>query len=276
MTKPNCLVVDIRDSFQPGMVYVMISRVSNMEQLFILDELDPKKIKVSSKVLAENTRMEAVSVNRNPVPWNNIWLTGTRISSLNVRSLRKHMEDVRSDYFLLMSDVICLQETWMEDGEEDQARYELDGYIGLFNCKGRGKGLATYVRAGKFEHDCDVKMPHFQITKLTTDTMDVINVYRSQEAVFMDVVKSLKGMINLQKNTLVVGDLNYCYLESGNDLSEFLTKQQFHQLVDSPTHVDGNLLDHAHMRRVEYGVTPVVETFAEYYTDHDAIAVLMM
>ena len=276
MSKPNCLVVDVRDTFATGMVYVMLSRVCSIEQLFIVDELEPVKIKVSQKVLEENTRMESVSINQNPSPWNNLVFKGSRISSLNVRSLRKHIEDVRSDFFLMRSDVICLQETWLEEEEgEEQARYQLDNYVGYFNSHGRGKGLATYVRAGKFEHDSDVKTPYLQMTKLAGDSMDVISVYRSQETAFEDVVAHLKNLMNFRKTTLIVGDMNYCALEGDNDLSRYLARQQFQQLVTTATHIDGNLLDHAHYRRVEEGVAPVVETFTEYYSDHDAVTVLL-
>ena len=276
VTQPNCLVVDVRDTFAAGMVYVMLSRVCNIEQLFILEELDSKKIKVSEKVLKENRRMESVSVNENPTPWNNLALKGTRVSSLNVRSLRKHMEDVRGDFFLLRSDVICLQEIWLEEGEQDQERYQMKDYNAFFNCQGRGKGLATYVRAGKFKHDGDVTTPHLQMTKLTGSNLDVISVYRSQEAAFRDVVNQLKMLINLKKNTMIIGDFNYCHLEEKNDLSQYLAEQQFQQLVTTATHIEGSLLDHAHYRRVEDGVAPVVEMFAEYYTDHDAVTALLM
>ena len=138
MTKPNCLVVDVRDTFATGMAYVMLSRVCSLGQLFILDVFDPMKIKVSEKVLVENARMVSVSINKNPTPWQSRIVEGTRVASLNVRSLRKHMDDVRSDFFLLKADVICLQEIWLLDGEEDQERYQLEGYRSWFNCQGRG------------------------------------------------------------------------------------------------------------------------------------------
>ena len=38
-----------------------------------------------------------------------------KISSLNCRSLKKHQEDIMSDAVLLKSDIICLQETWLEN-----------------------------------------------------------------------------------------------------------------------------------------------------------------
>ena len=44
VAKPNSLVVDIQTTFKPGMVYVMLSRVCSLLQLFILEKLQFCKI----------------------------------------------------------------------------------------------------------------------------------------------------------------------------------------------------------------------------------------
>ena len=273
ITKPNCLVIDMRDTFEAGMVYVMLSRVCNLEQLFILGEVKPDKIKARQDVLIENVRLEKVSLNRNPTPWNNREIRGERVCSLNVRSLRKHMEDVRTDHFIITSDVICLQETWLEEEETDQTRYQLDGYKSYFNCQGRGKGLVTFTRGDKWTLEADVKEPLLQITKLSGENMDVLNVYRSQGQPFQAAVHHLQALVNLEKTTLILGDLNFCFKENSNVLTEYLANQGFQQLVTTATHIEGRLLDQAHLRGVEVEVE--VETMAEYYSDHDLVTVLL-
>ena len=40
-------------------------------------------------------------------------------------------------------------------------------------------------------------------------------------------------------------------------------------------HIEGNVLDQVHMRRVEQGVASVVETFSRYYSDHDLLTVFL-
>ena len=42
-----------------------------MEQLVIVDQMDPEKIRVNDKVKAEAARMEKISVNKNPCNWMN-------------------------------------------------------------------------------------------------------------------------------------------------------------------------------------------------------------
>ena len=138
----------MQSSHQPGMVYVMLSRVCSLLQLHILEEMDPDKIRVEEKVLAEANRMRKVSLNSNPASWANPKVEGLRVASLNVRSLRKHIEDVKSDPHLMHADVLCLSETWLTEDEEEQPQYQLEGYNSFFLSQGRGKGLAVYVRGG--------------------------------------------------------------------------------------------------------------------------------
>ena len=50
VAKPNSLVVDLVSAHQAGMVYVMLSRCCSLEQLNILDKMDPNKILVNKDV----------------------------------------------------------------------------------------------------------------------------------------------------------------------------------------------------------------------------------
>ena len=79
------------------MAYVMMSRVCQPNQLFIMEELAEENITVHADVQTECKRMDRVSLNSNPDRWNNMTIEGLRVSSLNVRSLRKHSEDVWLD-----------------------------------------------------------------------------------------------------------------------------------------------------------------------------------
>ena len=97
VTKPNNLVVDVCSSHAPGMTYVMLSRCCSMQQLHIVDMFDPVKISVNESVREEAARMVAVSLNANPCEWMDTAKVGLRVCSLNCRSLRKHIEDVRTD-----------------------------------------------------------------------------------------------------------------------------------------------------------------------------------
>ena len=223
VTKPNALVVDVQSCHKPGMCYVMLSRVQSLEQLNIVKDLDTEKITVDKDVVKEAERMWKVSVNRNPGSWMDCQkVQGLRVCSLNVRSLRKHVEDVRQDPVLQQADILFCQETWLTEEEERKDRYQLAGYRGHFVSEGAGKGIGHYVREGTpVLRRHSLSLPTMQIVKICLADLDIINVYRSQGEPFHSVVLHLKQIISEDVDTLLVGDLNFCYSEQ-NDLSRCL------------------------------------------------------
>ena len=241
VSKPNNLVVDVQSSHQPGMVYVMLSRVCSLQQLHILEEMDPDKIRVDEKVMKEAKRMSTVSLNNNPGSWANPKVEGLRVASLNVSSLRKHVEDVKGDPVLMQSDVLFVQETWLEVSEEEEDRYQLEGYQAYFTSPGRGKGIATFVKEGvnilsisKFE------APNIQLAKVEMEKLDLVSIYRSRDEPLHQVTQLLQNFLHPKKDTLVVGDVNICATRT-NDLGKYLQQKGFRQLVTLPTHIRGGI-----------------------------------
>ena len=55
--------------FKEALGYVMLSRVEELLQTYIIDDFDPDKIYPSSKALKELERINKVSLNHNPSPW---------------------------------------------------------------------------------------------------------------------------------------------------------------------------------------------------------------
>ena len=223
MSKPNKLVVDVQSSHQPGMVYVMLSRVCSLLQLHILQEMDPDKIRVDEKVLQEARRMQEVSLNNKPGSWKNPKVEGLRVASLNVSSLRKHVEDVKSDPHLMHADVLCISETWLNEEEEEQPQYQFDKYNSYFLSQGRGKGLAVYVRKGLEIQDIrHNSSTHLQMLKISLDGLDIIPIYRSKEEPLYSVAHHLQNILHKTTTTLLIGDINYCFRREQNDLSRYL------------------------------------------------------
>ena len=241
VAKPNNLVVDVTSSHQPGMVYVMFSRVCSMQQLHIVDKFDPEKISMHDGVRAEAARMARVSLNSNPCEWMDNAKVGLRVCSLNCRSLRKHVEDVRTDPVLLQADVICLQETWLENGEGEQGNYQLEGYRAFFASVGPGKGVALYVREG-LRRPGGVHMvteATIQLTKVCIKAVQILNIYRSHEQPLPSAANHLANFIDFERDaTLIIGDMNVCATKP-NPLRNFLEGEGFHQLVTLPTHNKG-------------------------------------
>ena len=111
------MIVDVTSVHQPGMAYVMFSRVQSIEQLYIVDKIDTEKITVNDKVIKEAKRMHKISVIQYPCEWMNQETPGLKVCSFNTCSLRKHIEDIRTDPVLMQSDILFVQETWLEEEE---------------------------------------------------------------------------------------------------------------------------------------------------------------
>ena len=166
---------------------------------------------------------------------------GLKVCSFNTRSLRKHVEDVASDPVLLQSSILCLQETWLEDGEEKQARYQLEGYKGYFSSEGPGKGVAVYVREGlEIESVRKFADANIQLCKIVMKSLDVITIYRSQDEPLFSAAHHLRNFSDPEKDTLIIGDVNICASKT-NALSNFLEGEGFRQLVTLPTHIKGGI-----------------------------------
>ena len=242
MAKPKSLVIDVSSAFQPGMAYVMFSRVQSLDQLYIVNSMDPEKITVDDKVIQEAKRMDKVSINRNPCNWMNPNTPGLKVGSFNTRSLRKHIEDIRADPVLMQSDILFVQETWLETWEEELEQYQLEGYRAHFASQGRGKGLAAFVKEGvrRIIGISRFGEPNLQMVKVDMANVEVIGIYRSQEEPLHRLNQILRGFVNPRKDTLIVGDVNIC-ANKPNDLGNYLRKERFRQLVTLPTHICGGI-----------------------------------
>ena len=238
--KPMKLAVDLRSVFEPAQAYVMLSRVQSLEQLFIIEYMPAEKLYASQKALDELKRMEQVSYNNNPTPWFRLGPDSFKVSSLNCRSIRKHIEDLRQDPMINKADVICFSETWLT--EEDSG---LDLNIGEFqfhfNSVGPGKGLAICFKERRCEVEIIVKDMNLQISKLTHPHFDVIAVYRSTEGCQQKLVEAVRP--HQTKPTIVMGDFNLCSIEDNNCvMSKGMHRLGYSQLVTRSTHIRGSIL----------------------------------
>merc|ERR1712243_73227 len=91
----------------------------------------------------------------------------------------KHYEDIARDDILMKSDIICLNETWVESDDIFDELLIPDYELHL-NSKGNGKGVATYYKKDIFKHSSDIKEDNMQLSKFTSHMLDIITLYRSQ------------------------------------------------------------------------------------------------
>ena len=115
-----------------------------------------------------------------------------------------------------------------------------------------------------------------QLSKFTSDFIDLVVLYRSQHGSHKNLTEALETLIDREKPFLVIGDFNFCFLDdSTNQTKRYLKENFFSQLVNEPTHIDGNLIDQAHVRDTKNVNKYSIELHSKYYTDHKGMAVLI-
>ena len=103
------------------MCYVILSRIVSLSQLFLFP-FDESKIYCNEKAKDEAFKLKTRAINKQMELWDTEQENYIKISSLNVRSLNQHFEDLQNDQFLQKSDILCLTETWLSDYLENTGK----------------------------------------------------------------------------------------------------------------------------------------------------------
>ena len=199
---PKKLVADLDSCFEkaPGMAYVMLGRVQNLSQLILRWSYDPnpkddakserkrrknnrealQKIMTNEEAHKEAMKLKAKALNNPENLRKNHWLhmkTELKVTSLNVQgSLKSRLLHLRKDKSIMVSDIICLQET----GQTSEA-LNLNGYTGFHGGGAKNKGVSIYVRDGMTRHILEPQKKFdnqfYQVLKLCCTAFDIITVY---------------------------------------------------------------------------------------------------
>ena len=279
--KPMKLVVDMNSLFEKSQAYVMLSRVQEISQLFIIaDKIERKWLKPDDKALKELRRLDEVSINKNLPAWYNPNNDSTRILFNNTRSHGKHYLDIKNSRLVNMSDLILISETWHTESANEED-YMLEGYEKPhFVVAGHGKGLATYQKISyepKFKMIGQVNQQNCQMVLLENFQMFVLSIYRSQEATPSSVITSIKDILDKLDHTnklfIIGGDFNLCAVTEKNIITETLKSYGFDQIIKEATHEKGRALDHLYIKNMKQPIT--IEIQSLYWTDHDSITVMV-
>ena len=156
---------DIELIFEEAQGYVMLSRVQELKQVFILKKFNPDKLYPSKKALFELERMNKVSINENPSPWSKDTEDTLKVVSLNCAGLKPHFKDIETDHQLLKGDIIHLLESALT-AEDEEEKFRLVGYDEQFITAGLGKGLVAYYKTNKCTPSKEINAEKYQISKI--------------------------------------------------------------------------------------------------------------
>ena len=136
--KGKDLVVHGHPNMPRSMGYVMLSRCSNIENLYIASSFDFKKhllCNLESLKAKEELDLRDISNNYSNMAFD--------IYYVNTRSLKGNFEDVKSDMYAMSSKYLCFAETWFPNSERAK-KHQLKGYEMMEVSQGDGKGCAAY------------------------------------------------------------------------------------------------------------------------------------
>ena len=265
--KPNHLVIDLRSVREAAQAYVILSRVQALSQLFILVSVCADKITASFKAKEELERMQEVSKDENQY-------SKQTFISCNIRSLKKNFENFVSASLTKQAQVMCMQETWLDPLVTTSKLLENVVWNQHNNSVGKGKGITTFYKQD-FVWEQDVKQANYQITKVCSDNIDIINVYRSSGAENINFLEDLCFLVKSGKQTMILGDFNICYIsEKSHQVFGMLKSLGFQQLVKHPTHIEGRLIDLVFFFSPDSSDCYEVKQQAQWFTDHDLIQVV--
>ena len=264
--KPLIIQADLNEAFQAAMCYVILSRIMCLAQLYLLT-FDPKKIycNESAKQEAENIKRRAL--NKKSTSWELQKANTVKISTLNIRSLKKHFIDLKLDDFLQQSDIICINETWLESDPEEKLPDFHGYYLNLWS-----KGIALYSKEEPIQVQKLVSA-NGSIIHASYEAFDLISVYRYSDSSSLEAfAREVSDCLNLNKTVIVLGDINIDLKKHPmNNLTKTLINIGFQQIVLSPTHILGGILDHVYAYCKTSAKCTLYKIHPLYYSDHDAV-----
>ena len=86
--QPLKVALDLESIFDDAQGYVMLSRVEDLSQIYILSSIKAEKLRPSAKALAELAAMNKRSINDNPIPWKQQQENCLKITSMNAMNMK--------------------------------------------------------------------------------------------------------------------------------------------------------------------------------------------
>ena len=106
---PRKVAVDLRSVFGASQAYVMLGRVQERSQLYLIGSLSETKIRMDQEAKKQLEILKAKSLNNNPTVWEKDLKDSRKVFSLNIHSLRDKMEDIKADPILKIADMVILR-----------------------------------------------------------------------------------------------------------------------------------------------------------------------
>ena len=193
---------------------------------------------------------------------------------LNCAGLKPHIVDIKSDEFLLKSNILQLVETSLEKNS-DTSDLEIVGFTSVFLNISKGKGQAIYVKEKIASFERNISDNGIQISLFKSSDLILITVYRSQHGNFGTLLELMTNCFTDSDAILITGDFNVCNKKKTNNvIKTTLLNSGFKLLIEESTQIMGGCIDHAYWKDVKnIWEEPELERYSPYYSDHDSLCI---
>jgi exonuclease III len=263
-----------------GLVYTALSRVRNIESLYLLNPLKMDNFKVKQKIDTEMQRLRTIA------KWNLAYdfesiksSTNISILTLNTRSLHAHMNDILNDYDTMQSDILCLQETYMTLSMQNQ---QFPSFNCISSCTKHGVMTLVKKHLPILEHmHYEDQSVEVLIAKVAFhgSHLAIINIYAAPHATLSNIFNTItKALCHFHQHEILVilGDFNIdmsqCN-EQTKKLENYMCTYNAHMLLGKTNHAQKTLIDHIWSNAKNENSR--IYTLNTYWTDHDTICLLL-
>ena len=245
-----------------GMYYVMLSRCSSVDNLYIDDKVDLNKIHCDEKALEEKIQLDENSL----AP--SVKNESFDIFYINIRSFFKHQKDLLCDIYAQNSNCLCLVETWIDPSHS--VDHDFTDKVFYAASKGKGKGCCALLPITCKVTNIETQ-DSFQLLTFVYDQIHVTLVYLSKDPDQDSLIHILDKIIPAAQSNCLVGDFNFS-TDRRNKLTRYLKNMDLHQLITQPTHEEGGMIDHCYVsqdlqKKIE------LNCVFKYFSDHVAFQI---
>jgi len=266
--------------FNPGQMYVALSRVTTLSGLYLLGNYSKSAINVNTSADKEYERLR-VERPFSPVEKLEILDENLTITLLNIRSLRKHAVDINSDKRLVNNDILFLTETQLSPNNPTA---DIEQTLSCFQFEFNSSHISKYKslafcyqnQVSVIEHEKHEGMSILTIRKpsFADISIKIALIYRQPNSTLRTFYEVIQAVVERQIDILL-GDFNIDAFDSSDQLQEILTLYQL--VINEPTHLSGSLIDHFYIRKTileNYDFNTIVTNI--YFSDHDAVSFQLM
>ena len=170
-------------SFNEGQMYVALSRVTSIDNLFLIGKYNLNVFKVNESAVVEYSRLRGnrfKTINTDYVDCNSL-----KVSLINTRSLKRHAVDISRVRRLTENDILCMTESQItNDTNVAEIKEQLNTFEIYFNsCGVRHQNLAfclgQNIVLSKHETFPGISVIDVIKTSFSVNTIQIMLLYRS-------------------------------------------------------------------------------------------------